>query len=111
MNKEAVELQLELLNDKLEMVKDRRKFGKRTNRFLIGMGTLTILSVVIISTTRGRVSIIDVFSMSLLVNCLYRTITEEIYSNSEDEHEVKKIEMEIKFIEEVLLKEMDMAWG
>ena len=100
--KKEIEAKLYLAKSKLELMQEMREHEKKTTRTLIFVGLMTLIIVFVSSFTRDKVTILDVFSMSVVVTSLHKLINDSFINKRNDEHEIAMINLEIKHLETVL---------
>lgn len=108
MNREDLEVKLELLNTSIEIIEEHKRFTKKADRTLMVVGIGTLIFVFITMSTKERLNVFDVFSMSLLVCSLHRMAFDMVVNSGSDNRKLKLLNIEKENIEN-RLKQMKEA--
>jgi hypothetical protein len=102
MRNDEVKLRLQITEDKIEIMSELVEFKHKSNKAIAITASLTLLAVILIIVTRGRMKVLDVISVSILTTTLYTTALNMLVESRSDFRSLKQLEMEKAYYESLL---------
>lgn len=102
MKRSKIEAKIKLIDDEIKNTKKLRDFNRKNDKILITLGGITLSIIIIISYIENKVTILDVFSISVLVTSLYSLIKDSINSKNDYEHNITKLNIDKTYHQKLL---------
>ena len=93
---------VELIETKIELIKELMDFDKKSNKQTITVSVLGFIVLLIANINNKNLSFISVFSISLFITSVHSMIDKMIQSKRDNELKLRKLEMELDYYKSIL---------
>ena len=93
---------VELIETKIELIKELMDFDKKSNKQTITVSVLGFIVLLIANINNKNLSFISVFSISLFITSVHSVIDKMIQSKRNNELKLRKLEMELDYYKSIL---------
>ena len=93
---------VELIETKIELIKELMDFDKKSNKQTITVSVLGFIVLLISNINNKNLSFISVFSISLFITSVHSMIDKMIQSKRDNELKLRKLEMELDYYKNIL---------
>lgn len=93
---------VELIETKIELIKELMDFDKKSNKQTITVSVLGFIVLLIANINNKNLSFISVFSISLFITSVHSMIDKMIQSKRDNELKLRKLEMELDYYKNIL---------
>ena len=98
---------VELIETKIELIKELMDFDKKSNKQTITVSVLGFIVLLIANINNKNLSFISVFSISLFITSVHSMIDKMIQSKRDNELKLRKLEMELDYYKSILSSKVE----
>ena len=102
MTKEELEVKIELIEKNIEFIKEMMAYNKKFDRGIIVSGILAFIFILIANIENKDISIMTIFSTSLLVTATYNQFDKMIKEKRDNELNLRQLSIKLSYYKGLL---------